>query len=840
MSFVIERRRLLFAIAAAALVLIVAVGPSYGDLQTVDTATAFRALADEDTDRYVAAGLIDFVFAAAYGLAALTMPMKMLVSRVGAGLIALGALADEAENVTLLRNIAKHATLTDADVDLMRIWGQVKWTLILLGLALLFAAVLWERRAHIGQWIATSRAWYLAFLGVVLLMVPIAQLRLPWQWLVPFLVALAYLGSRLNDVVRKDRATSTPHATARVLLATLQLAVGGLAAYLGYTYEGWLADIAFFLGVALIVMSLGAYVSELRETAWFPTRRGLVLVLCSLGLLVYATMADRSAAVALAILGVLIGEIGTELLSRDFLGWTLPVPNWTIGGLGVIVLVTGAALFVSTGLDPAHAALVIAALAAIVYFASADGDALIIVLLVAYALVWAVSPEEAEIEPDRRPVAGEPYFVVLGDSYISGEGAHTFIEGTNEKVHGPDDPNRTHENECRRATTAWPFVVAEIAAEKKSTVVPSRVMFLGCSGAVSENISTLPRRNSKGEQQGPAELDLFLKQKKQLQLDPPKFVVLSIGGNDSGFGDIGKTCVAPGSCAEIAEQFLRGRDADEPQQVDGPPGGGKAESLADIRDDLRAAYARVRNVVGENVPVIAVPYPTPLTQSGRCRGVLLDDEERRFIRGFVPELNGVIRDVATEEGSRMYVLDGMQDGLRGVGAQLCSKVAGRAGLNFFALNPTSGSLADSLNPKNWVHNSLHPNADGHRALANVAYQWLSTELPGSEPPEHGPHTISSIRTVLDGASVTQCNIADRASCDIDKGDWVSEQVHDFFGRALFPLAVVMFGLWLCINPMLRWAATKTPPVTLASIVWPGLHDAASRAWGWMQWLWHGP
>jgi lysophospholipase L1-like esterase len=840
MSFVRERRRLLFAIAAVSLVLIVVVGPSYGDLQTVDTATAFRALANEGTGRYVAAGVIDLVFAAAYGLAALTMPMTPLASRLGALLVALGAAADEAENATLLRNIAGRATLTDSDVHLMRTFGHVKWALILAGLALLFAALLWKRRAHVMQWIAASWAWYLAFLGVVLLMVPIAELRRPWPWLIPFLLALAYLGSRLNDVVREDRSSPAPHGAARALLATLQLAVGGLLAYLGYTYQGWRADVAFFLGVALIVMSLGSYVSELRETPWFPTRRGLVLVLCSLGLLAYATMTDRSVAVTLAIVGILVGEIGTELLSRDFLGWALPVPNWTLGALGALVLVTGAALFVATGVDPGHAALVIAALAAIVYFASADGDSLIIVLLVAYALVWAVSPEEAKLDPDRRPVAGQPYFVVLGDSYISGEGAETFIEGTNEKVHGPDDPNRTYENECRRATTAWPFVVAEIAAQKKSTVVPSRVMFLGCSGAVSENISRLPRRNSKGEQQGPAELDLYEKQKRQLKLDPPKFVVISIGGNDAGFGDIGKTCVAPGSCAEVGEQFLRGRDADEPQQVDGPPGGGKAESLADIRDDLRATYTRVRKVVGAGVPVIAVPYPTPLTESGRCRGVLLDEDERRFIRGFVPELNGVIRDVATEEGTGMYVLDGMQDGLRGVGAQLCSKVAGQAGLNFFALNPTSGSLADSLNPKNWVHNSLHPNADGHRVLADVAYQWLSTVLPQSQPPEHEPHTISPIRSVLDGAFVTQCNIADRASCDIDKGDWVSEQVHDSFGRALFPLAVVMFGLWLCINPMLRWAATKTPPVTLASILWPGLRDAASRVWGWMQWLWNGP
>jgi len=843
MEYVRKRRRVFFAIAAVALVLIVVVSQGkYGGLQMAKDATVFHSLASTDTWRYVAAGLIDLVFAAAYGLAALGMPSTPRASRVGAWLVALGAVADEAENVTLLVGVSQRASITNGAVDLMRAFGTAKLGAILLGLLLLYAGLVQRRWARIEAWVEMSWKWYAAFVGVLAMMVVLASLRLHGRslWvMVLSLLALAYVGSRLNGVVRDDRANPPPggdHGFARAILATGQLGIGAVLAVAGYRSQGPVADMAFFLGLAFVVMSIGAYVSELRWTSLLRPARGVLLVLGSLGVLAIAAMSGRSSALTLVIVGVVAGQIGTELLSADFLRWSPPFPNWVVGAFGGLVLLVGASLFVAAGVDPGHAVPVIAALAVIVFFASADGDALIIVFLIAYALVWATSPVDAKIDDARQPKAGEQYFVVFGDSYISGEGAETFIEGTNEKVHDAE-PDATHENECRRATTAWPFVVAETAAEKKSTTIPSRVLFLGCSGAITENIHTLPRKDSKGTQHGPAELDRFLDEKKALGLGDPAFVLLSIGGNDAGFGDIGKTCVAPGNCAEVGEQFLVGREADEKQEVDGEPGMGHAESLADIRDDLDATYKRVRAAVGDDIPVVVAPYPIPLTESGRCRGVLLDADERRFIRGFVPQLNGVIRDMATRNG--FHVLEPMQDALRGTGAQLCSKVGGKAGLNFLALNPTSGSLADSISPKNWVHNSLHPNAAGHDAIAARAYDWLSKNL-SNDPPEHVAHPIAPIGEVLDGAFVTQCKPADRATCVVDRGVWVGEQVYDFFARSLFPLAVVMFGLWLCINPMLRWGGSRTPPVSVAWLLWPGARYVGEKAWGAVQWLRGGP
>jgi lysophospholipase L1-like esterase len=834
-----SRWRFLLATSALTLLLIVVVGPHYGDVQTAGDADAFRALLADGHGRYVAAAIVDLVFALAYGLAALAFSAPLWLSRAGGVLVALGALTDELENITLLRNISRRASVEDGAIETMRRFGTIKYGLILVGLTLLFAGLLWTRRQALGNWLRQSWRAHALYLVVLLATVPVATARLPWGFLLLLFLLLTVTGRRLNDIVRRGRAAPGPdHGPARLLLAACKVVLGAVLAAVGYGGEGRVADIAFFLGLAFVVMGLGAVVSELRQNRRFPAIRGVVLLLAGFAVLAVATMTEPGAALPLVVAGIVVGAIGTELLSADYLRWESPIPGWTLGAVGGLVLVAGIGLLVAAGADPGHALAVVAVLAVVVFFASADGDALVILFLVATALVWASSPVGEQLDEDRTPVAGEPYFVVFGDSYISGEGAETFVEGTNEKLHDAD-PNGAHTNECRRATTAWPFVVAERAAAESSSL-PGRVLFLACSGAITENIHTEPRRDSTGRQHGPAELELFRREQARLGLGPPAFALLSIGGNDAGFAELGKTCLAPGNCAEVGDQFLRSDDRRAPDQpVVGPPGMGEPEALQWIGDDLDAAYTRVKQVVGEEVPVVAVPYPIPLTESGRCRGVLLDEDERRFIRGFVPELNAFIRDRAARNG--LHYLEATEDALRRTGTQLCSKVAGKASLNFLALNPTSGSLVDSLSPQNWIHNSLHPNAAGHRALADRAYDWLSQHLPatGAPPPPGPPHRIPSIDEVLAGAVVPQCIVADRPSCRVKGGTWLGEQLHTFFARSLFPLAFVMFGLWLCINPLIRWGAGHDPTITLGWLLWPGLWFGLRRVWAGVRWLWSG-
>jgi hypothetical protein len=72
------------------------------------------------------------------------------------------------------------------------------------------------------------------------------------------------------------------------------------------------------------------------------------------------------------------------------------------------------------------------------------------------------------------PQPGEPFFVAFGDSYISGEGAERFFEGTND----------TRANQCRRAPTAYPVRLADAGGG----AIPDRLLFPACSGALAVDL----------------------------------------------------------------------------------------------------------------------------------------------------------------------------------------------------------------------------------------------------------------------------------------------------------------------------------------------------------------
>ncbi len=96
----------------------------------------------------------------------------------------------------------------------------------------------------------------------------------------------------------------------------------------------------------------------------------------------------------------------------------------------------------------------------------------------------------SELDARVQPRADEGYYVALGDSYMSGEGAREFISGTNTV-----EPNESRTNECRRATSAWGYRLAEVNYGLED--VPHRVLFLPCSGAVAGNIDTVEYKPNK-------------------------------------------------------------------------------------------------------------------------------------------------------------------------------------------------------------------------------------------------------------------------------------------------------------------------------------------------------
>ena len=122
--------KLLLVVTVVAGAGIQAFEPDWNDLQMADDADAYRAILDS-TGRATAAALCDVVFAAGYGLLGVagvrSLGGRARVAIAAAGAIALGALADEVENLFMIRNINSEGTLTDGWVDAMQVFGTIKW-----------------------------------------------------------------------------------------------------------------------------------------------------------------------------------------------------------------------------------------------------------------------------------------------------------------------------------------------------------------------------------------------------------------------------------------------------------------------------------------------------------------------------------------------------------------------------------------------------------------------------------------------------------------------------------------------------------------------------------------
>jgi GDSL-like Lipase/Acylhydrolase family len=178
--------------------------------------------------------------------------------------------------------------------------------------------------------------------------------------------------------------------------------------------------------------------------------------------------------------------------------------------------------------------------------------------------------------------------MALGDSYISGEGADDYYEGTN--VAGT--------NTCRRAPTAYPALLML----EDHTAIPTDLAFLACSGATATGVHEQLRTAER------------LRDRENLDVE---FVLLSVGGNDALFGSVGRTCLMPGDCSELSEAWM--------------------ENLQHVGTTLTRLYEDVRETFPDT-PVLVVPYPIPVSDQS-CEYSAFTDAEHQFLNDFATELN---------------------------------------------------------------------------------------------------------------------------------------------------------------------------------------------------------
>ncbi len=373
------------------------------------------------------------------------------------------------------------------------------------------------------------------------------------------------------------------------------------------------------------------------------------------------------------------------------------------------------------------------------------------IVLVA-ALFWASTPQTSS-PPELEADDIRPILVAIGDSYISGEGASSYYRGTN--VRSGEDQLR---NECRRAPTAYPVVVA---GEEYNLVSAA------CSAARIRNIADQaqfagePPDNVVG---GLAQLD-HVDSLVASTGGEVAAVLVSIGGNDANFSTIGTACIAPGDCTAVAQNWL--------------------DDLVGLETRLEGIYNVIGDHFGPDVPVAVVPYPSPIRRTG-CSSSALNAAEHWFLAGYVGQLQSVI--ISAAESAGVHLID-VRESLADAELRICDP--GAVGVNFIDLNPVDGTIPQTIDPTNWFHNSLHPNPRGHERLAEV----VSAQLPlGPNPlPSPGDHTIVTLSELMADQPIASCDLG--AECQ-DPEAWTNTQIR----RALGPLAAAGFvlatGAWM--------------------------------------------
>ena len=629
-------------------------------------------------------------------------------------------------------------------------------------------------------WLVAAGSGYL--LSFALLVVS-ASYRLSGVMVIVWAICLLASSIALSVLLRQPDAgrlavlrTVIPVAMLLVGVALLWLWIdsgrdGGLVS--GQRTQGW-----GFFGGCLAIMGAGHLLTVARQTAVLRIVRGALLTAACAAAFVFGLRALSDGgpgwAVWLLVAGLLLAPVGLGLLTEDIvdglverrarpLGWGL-----VLAGSAVVAVVTGVWLLVALGsVEFAFAVVVTAVLGVLIGAIAANTPSDMVLVVAVLALTWANIPSGVDLEPILQPAEGQDVIVALGDSFMSGEGAKRFYEGTNDK----------DRNECRRAPTAYaPLMVSRASGE-----VPDRLAFVACSGARALDIYQRAQQPADPLDRPEGGLNQ-LEHVDWLQANARpdvRLVIVSIGGNDALFGDVAQACVAPGDCTEIGARFL--------------------ERLAVVAGRIDGTYQRIRNFFGTDIPVLVVPYPVPLSQE-KCGSSLLTEREHRFLHGFAIELNKVLARAASDAG--LYYLSEMEDVFAVKKLRICDDDAGRVGVNFLAMHAVGGLVEQSLNPQNWLHNSLHPNERGHQAMAEVLEQWITKRpypaVPADPPPlaERHVQPIASIETIMHDPQFRHCGSDPSIPhCSLSTLDWAMAQIVTLANRNVGPLMLTIGGLW---------------------------------------------
>ena len=318
-------------------------------------------------------------------------------------------------------------------------------------------------------------------------------------------------------------------------------------------------------------------------------------------------------------------------------------------------------------------------------------------------------------------VPGRPQAVVsLGDSYISGEAGRWAGNSPSADGTGWGDTDRA----CPGGACSVPRPDAVYldgsetdgchrsdVAEIRSAAIPGATPInLACSGSTTSNVLRAVRggQSQNGE---PPQDDQLATAARNYDI---RLVVVSIGGNDLGFGQIMVDCF-------LGYVSDRGCHADEQAAVDALMPAVTARVAATL-DDISAVLAAAGQQPG-SYQLILQSYPSPLSRADENRyaqagvgrtvtgGCPISNPDLDWARDrFVPELSDALKAVALDKHAQFLDLrDAFQ------GREVCSSASQ-------LVDGTPTGARDE-----WVRSTLslaqgstqeimHPNAFGQRAL----------------------------------------------------------------------------------------------------------------------------
>ncbi len=326
--------------------------------------------------------------------------------------------------------------------------------------------------------------------------------------------------------------------------------------------------------------------------------------------------------------------------------------------------------------------------------------ALVAAGLVALALGAGGESSEPVASTDPNPDSSFR-LAALGDSYISGEGAGRFLEGT-------DESNHDTRNRCHRAATAYPLVVAE--------QLGASMVLIACSGALTGHVTGVNAAGAGFPPQYPRSREGVFGLRAQLvdlrekthDLDA---VLISIGGNDAGFSEIGLACISPFDCAKSASSWFQ-----------------RLESQ--VYPAMARTYAAVKEAAA-GAEVFAMTYPSPL-RPRYCDDLAgIEREEWKFLGAFIAKLNESVERAAADAGIRVIDLHRALDGHR-----FCDP--GETGINFVRIKIGPVTSIDVAHLADYFKESLHPNVLGHELMGEVVLPRLRALRAEALPPPPEP------------------------------------------------------------------------------------------------------